>query len=114
VPMAFVDYKLQTFMHGLKLELNRKTKRERLTRLNKRIHTHAHARTYTRTHVPLLAKIEWALSNFQDTYCPINRTNKLYTILDTGCPIKWALPGGGLFEKTGLIYPIKVAFLHPF
>jgi hypothetical protein len=24
------------------------------------------------------------------------------------------LPGGGLFEKTGLIYPIKVAFLHPF
>jgi len=62
VPCAFVDFKLQTIMHGLKLDLNLNTKRERLTRLNKR----THARTYTRTHVPLLAKIEWALSNKPD------------------------------------------------
>ena len=49
MPMAFVDYKLQTFMHGLKLELNRIIKRKPLTRLNERI-THTRTRTHVHTH----------------------------------------------------------------
>ncbi len=97
-------------MHGLKLELNRKLKLKRLTRSNECIHAHAHARTYTRTHVPLMAKIEWALSKKPDTYCPINWTNKLYTILDTACLIKWTLAWCPSLLFFTLLYAIKVGF----